>query len=535
MKKTVLFVITLLMISLFIEAAFAAGDVKINATNFPDAVFRNYVSEKCDKNKNGTLSQTEIEKTTELNISNADIKDLTGIEHFTNLNILSCGMNYLTKLDLRKNTKLTELDCYNNQITNLDISKNTKLTRLSCGSNQLTSLNVSKNKALLYLDCGSNQIRTLNLTANTELTDLYCYENRLTKLDLRKNTKLKEVMCYNNSLTSLNLSQNAKLEGLSCGNNKLKKLNLNGCTHLRGLSCDNNQLLNLDVSKCIYLSFLNCENNQLTYLDISKCTSLTDLHCSSNHLTSLDISKNKAINNVSCSNNRIEYTTVDGTIPYKDLPHFDISKVSNIEFIRYFPQGKYSKGKTAFIVANTCMIAYNYMIRPGQKEKFAIDVTYLQTKISSVTLPKSTYIYTGEPIEAKVTVKAKINGKNTMLEENTDYIVTYKNNIKAGTATVTVKGINHYTGSISKEFIIKPVKILKVTLSNTSLPYTGKERKPIPTVTTKVNGQLVTLSKKTDYTVKYENNIEVGTATVIIAGKGNYTGTITKTFKIIEK
>ena len=99
--------------------------------------------------------------------------------------------------------------------------------------------------------------------------------------------------------------------------------------------------------------------------------------------------------------------------------------------------------------------------------------------------------------------------------------------------TVTVKGKGNYTGTITKKFTITPVKILKVSLSNYELPYSGKARKPVPTVTAKVGGQLVTLEKDRDYTVKYENNKQPGTAAVTITGKGNYKGTITKTFRIV--
>ncbi|MBQ7184442.1 MAG: hypothetical protein IJR97_10715, partial [Clostridia bacterium] len=71
--------------------------------------------------------------------------------------------------------------------------------------------------------------------------------------------------------------------------------------------------------------------------------------------------------------------------------------------------------------------------------------------------------------------------------------------------------------------------------SKYELPYNGKGRKPVPTVTAKAGGQTVTLEKDKDYTVKYENNKQPGTATVTITGKGNYTGTIVKTFMIVEK
>ena len=58
--------------------------------------------------------------------------------------------------------------------------------------------------------------------------------------------------------------------------------------------------------------------------------------------------------------------------------------------------------------------------------------------------------------------------------------------------------------------------------------YTGKKIKPAPVV--KIDG--VKLQKGTDYTVSYKNNKKIGKATVTIKGKGAYTGTITKSFKI---
>ncbi len=58
--------------------------------------------------------------------------------------------------------------------------------------------------------------------------------------------------------------------------------------------------------------------------------------------------------------------------------------------------------------------------------------------------------------------------------------------------------------------------------------YTGSSITPIPVV--KFNGK--TLANGSDYSCTYTNNINVGTATVTITGKGNYDGTITRTFKI---
>ena len=143
---------------------------------------------------------------------------------------------------------------------------------------------------------------------------------------------------------------------------------------------------------------------------------------------------------------------------------------------------------------------------------------------ASVTLSTSTYAYDGKAKKPGVTVK--LNGK--ALKNGTDYIVSYSNNTKVGTATVKITGKGNYTGSISKTFKIKN-NFKKATISGISnKSYTGKNI--TQSITVKYNGK--TLKNGTDYTVSYSNNKSIGTATVKIAGKGSHTGTITKTFKI---
>ena len=143
---------------------------------------------------------------------------------------------------------------------------------------------------------------------------------------------------------------------------------------------------------------------------------------------------------------------------------------------------------------------------------------------ASVTLSTSTYAYDGKTKTPSVTVK--VNGKT--LKKDTDYTVSYSNNTKVGTATVKITGKGNYTGSVSKTYSIKN-NFKKATVSGISTKaFTGKNI--TQSITVKYNGK--TLKKGTDYTVSYSSNKNIGTATVKIAGKGSYTGTITKTFKI---
>ena len=143
---------------------------------------------------------------------------------------------------------------------------------------------------------------------------------------------------------------------------------------------------------------------------------------------------------------------------------------------------------------------------------------------ASVTLSNSTYAYDGKAKKPGVTVK--LNGKT--LKNGTDYAVSYSNNTKVGTAKVTITGKGNYTGSVSKTYSIKN-NFKKATVSGISTKaFTGNNI--TQSITVKYNGK--TLKNGTDYTVSYSSNKKIGTATVKIAGKGSYTGTITKTFKI---
>ena len=196
------------------------GSIPINSTHFPDDHFIAYVELGCDKDGDGTLSQAELDGVTELYVAYANIKDLTGIELFPNLDKLDCKNNNLTRLDVSKNTKLTKLYCEFNQLTGLDLSKNTALTELNCQVNQLTSLDLSKNTALTKLDCALNPLTSLDVSNNTALTYLDCNYNQLTGLDLSKNTALTKLGCHDNQLTSLDLSKNTALDTLDCSGNK---------------------------------------------------------------------------------------------------------------------------------------------------------------------------------------------------------------------------------------------------------------------------------------------------------------------------
>lgn len=167
----------------------------------------------------------------------------------------------------------------------------------------------------------------------------------------------------------------------------------------------------------------------------------------------------------------------------------------------------YIKGKGNYI--GSCSLTFSITARP---------VSTLKITVPSVT-------YNGKAQKPAVTVKYN----NYTFKNGSDYTLSYKNNTKIGTATVTVKGKGKLSGTRSVTFKInaKPIKNAVITYNN-SLTYNGSALSPA--VTVKYGN--ATLKKNTDYTVAYSNNVNAGTGTITITGKGIYGGSVKKTFTI---
>ena len=141
--------------------------------------------------------------------------------------------------------------------------------------------------------------------------------------------------------------------------------------------------------------------------------------------------------------------------------------------------------------------------------------------------PIADQTYTGSALTPKVVVKEG----SKVLTKNVDYTVSYSNNIKVGTASVKITGKGSYKGSYTENFKIVACSIAQATCSRIAdQTYSGKAIEPTLTVTYKNR----TLRTGTDYTVSFKDNVKIGTATVIITGKGNFEGTKEITFKITE-
>ncbi|CAL2095237.1 hypothetical protein [Tenacibaculum sp. 190524A02b] len=139
---------------------------------------------------NGNILVSDAKYVVNLNINNplenkllpnvnSKIKDLTGIEYFTNLKRLDCYGNEITKIDLSKNTEITFLNCSDNKIVELDLSNNNKLISVSCDTNKLVSLTLGKQPNLVDLFCNSNLLESLNIENCNSLENFDASGNKI--------------------------------------------------------------------------------------------------------------------------------------------------------------------------------------------------------------------------------------------------------------------------------------------------------------------------------------------------------------------
>lgn len=178
---------------------------------------------------------------------------------------------------------------------------------------------------------------------------------------------------------------------------------------------------------------------------------------------------------------------------------------------------------------------YNYV----QQMPDAVDVDITNNENISVSCEDCVYSADVEKNKQIPTITyTDENGKTLELEEGWHYEITeYKNYENAGTATMTINGIegHGYIGTLEISYKIKPADISNSGIVIVNIPdqtYTGEAVTPIPVL----KSDEIELTYGVDYTVKYSDNTNPGTATVEIMGIGNFNSNskLVTTFNIVD-
>lgn len=155
-------------------------------------------------------------------------------------------------------------------------------------------------------------------------------------------------------------------------------------------------------------------------------------------------------------------------------------------------------------------------------------ISKAQISSAAITYDAGPYGYTGKEWKPEVTVSFN----SATLTAGNDYTVSYENNINAGTAKIIITGIgDHFTGLTEKTFTINSAEISGCTFAPIA-DVTYNTQAHTPEVTVAISGR--TLEADKDYTVSYASNVNAGTATVTVTGKGNFTGSANTTFTIAK-
>jgi len=151
-----------------------------------------------------------------------------------------------------------------------------------------------------------------------------------------------------------------------------------------------------------------------------------------------------------------------------------------------------------------------------------------QDAIYELSLSEDEFVFDGNEKMPAVTVTSG----PIELEEGDDYCVRYSNNVHAGTARVRVVFRGIYSGSITSEFQIERADINDCDLKmDDTFYYTGKPITPVVTLKTESG---LKLRDGFDYTVEYFNNTNIGDASVVIRGIGDYEGELNESYEIVK-
>lgn len=257
-----------------------------------------------------------IRNVMQLDISNKQIQDLTGLEDFTSLVMLDCSMNNLRQLytpiyrnklmylnvsensfenngnlnlkdfplleyvfasninistieGLGELSNLKVLVCDGNNISNIDVSANLKLTTLSVSNNQLNSIEVSGLTGLRALKIDGNDVGTIDISGQKDLLLFYAQDNQIgNNFDFHYNPYVTRIIISNNSIRRIDITSNSDVKYLDCSGNLLEELNLSNNDSIGYVDCSNNHLTGLNLTSNHIVTDLYCNNNVLTSLDL---------------------------------------------------------------------------------------------------------------------------------------------------------------------------------------------------------------------------------------------------------------------------
>lgn len=193
-----------------------------------------------------------------------------------------------------------------------------------------------------------------------------------------------------------------------------------------------------------------------------------------------------------------------------DAPGFGTNCFKGITANAYYPENNdtWTAAKRESCSGNLTWIPY-------EAESVKINIAACDISLSFESAQ-----WTGSPIRPTVTV----TDKGAVLKEYTHYEMEYADNLKVGTASVTVTGKGFYTGSVTKTFTIaKADQTLELSMSFTDMEI--GDRTQLRAFGTRGAAYLTYVSDKPEVASidsnSYVTALSVGTAVITVTSAGN--------------
>ena len=219
-----------------------------------------------------------------------------------------------------------------------------------------------------------------------------------------------------------------------------------------------------------------------------------------------------------------------------ELDDDDLSEGSDFEAVGKFADENVGNDKNVNVKLQLSNDAGRYYDVSNASFDTTATINPFEIDDSMVSLSSEDFVYSGEENKPTVRILTSLDGNSDVyLSSDTDFAVSYpEDTVSAGTKTITVAGVGNFTGSFGVDYDVDAYDLLA---SNVSLEYTtvyGDGSAKEPGVTVKIGEHEISSD---EYTVKYENNVNVGTATVTVTAKdnANISSYAVKEFEITNK
>ena len=529
-----LFAILLAALMLFALAPFAAAEetprdahyLEINEQTFPDEHFRLFIREHYgmfdadddagEEDRVWYLTKEKVLSVKEMEID-CHVSDFTGLEHFTELTVLTVDPYGTTAVNLSfsKNTKLRSLTLRNFNVNAIDLSPLKELTYLNVESVPLRSLDLSQNTKLADLILDNVPLTALDVTGCADLHTLSLMDVPIPALDVTNCKLLKELFIMGGSVAALDVTNCTYLRNLALFYLPITALDLTNCTKLESLQLEACPIPSLDLSHCeklikaIYenddpdaprvLHSLNLGNKpalidlffnstDLTEIDLSQCPNLSHLEIGG-RLTVLDLSQCPKLCNVYCPNNQLSSLILNPASPLY-LLWCGGNRLSELDLSKYNTLRNCEPGTQT-------VTAIGGFTPSG--DAYTFDMHVLVTDTSRVSFPDAAFSY--DPATGIVTAQETVdaftylyNTGKAQMQVNVTFTAAF-----GGEATAAFsEGAVHYKGETP------------YVIAN------GSAQKPAVTVTDE-SGNAVDPAY---YTVTYADNVDPGTGTATVAFRG---------------